>query len=226
MCCSGLLIGLVTPGRIGEFGKMAYLKKDNHSLGLGRAFLGTFLDKIFDLLFVSIITVSGFLLLPFLSRLTIDFYRITEWLGLTLLLLLISFGFFYLKNKEKLRAFLSEIFNDIKRFRTANILYLFFLTAGAWFFYFLGIYLVAASINLQGAIGFFYVAFASAIAQMATLLPISVLGVGTREAVLIFLLTPLGIPKETIILFSLLIMINYISLFAISFYCWLKKPLI
>lgn len=221
---AGLLMGLATPGKIGEFSRILYLKKDNYSVG--KALLGNLLDKISDLIFVLIFFTGALFLLPSLPDISVDYRSLTKLSGLILFLISASGTFFYFKNKVKFYGFLSEVIKDIKRFKTKDTLTVFFLTAITWLICFSIIYLIAASIGLNHSVGFFYLAFSSILVILSALLPISVLGIGTREAALIFLLTPLGIPKETVILFSLLIMANYLGLFAVCFYCWIKKPLI
>src|SRR3989338_19193 len=152
---SSSLLGLITPGKIGDFSKIAHLTKDRHSFG--RAFLGSFLERVFDLLFVIIFSAIALFTLP-------DFPTFN--------------------------------FN----------------------FYFLFTYLIAMSINLHQHINFFYLSFASAVSILAGFVPITVAGIGTREAVFIFLLTPLGITKEAVVIFSLLILVNYLALFSVNFF--------
>lgn len=221
---SSSLLGLVTPGKIGDFSRMAYLKKDKHSLG--RAFLGNFLDRLSDLFFISVFSIIAFFFLPLLPHLSLDYYTLIKWGGLAAALLSVLIIFFYLAKKESFYNFISEIVRDLKQFRINNILFILLISAINWLFYFFLIYLIAASINLHQTIGFLYLSFTAGIGILAAFVPISVLGIGTREATFIFLLTPLGIPKETIILFSLLVLVNYLTLFLIYLYCWFKKPVI
>lgn len=216
------LLGLATPGKIGDFSKITYLKKDNYSLG--RAFLGNFLDKFFDLVFISVFGIIALFFMRLLPHPIFNYFTMFKWLGLIILALIGIMIFFFLKNKTAFYNFIFEILTDIKKFKLKSVFYIFFLTAGQWFTYFLIIYLIATSINLHHYVGFFYLSFSSAMAILIGLLPISIMGLGTRDAILIFLLSPLGIAKETIILFSLLILLNYLSPLFIYLYCWLKKP--
>lgn len=219
---SSSLLSIITPARVGDFSKMAYLKKDGYSLS--RAFLGNFLDKFFDLAFVTVFLSVSIMFLPYLPSMTWNFGIMKKW-GWAVLILAVAI-FFYFRKKEPLFASLAEIWQDIKQFKFINLAYIFAITAVAWFFYFLMIYLIATSVNITPSVGFFYLSLGAAFALIAGLLPITFLGLGARDAVFIFLLLPLGIPRETIVLFSLLVLLNYLSLFAICFYCWLKKPII
>ena len=221
---SSSLLGLITPGKIGDFSKIAYLKKDNHSFG--RAFLGSFLERVFDLLFVVVFSSVVVFFIPFIPRFSIDYYDLIKLTGLIIIFLGVFLTLFYFFKKQFLLNFISEILNDLKQFKIKNILFIFATSAIVWFLYFLLVYLIATSINLHQSVTFLYLSFAAAVALLASFLPITVIGIGTREAVFIFLLKPLDISKETVIAFSLLILVNYLALFMINFYCWIKKPLI
>lgn len=220
---SSALLGLITPGRVGDFSKIAYLTKDNHSFS--RAILGNFLDKIFDVIFGIMFLFIALVFMPFLPNFSLNFAMFEKWawLGFVLVAIII---FFYFKKQGVLYAFLFEIWQDLKQFKLINIFYIFFVTVAAWFFYFLMIYLIGTSVGITDSVGFIYLSFGAALGLIGGLLPISILGLGTRDAVFIFLLLPLSIPRETIIIFSLLIVLNYLAMFAICFYCWYKKPLL
>lgn len=218
------MLALVTPGRIGEFSRAVYLKKDNYPTS--QILLGNVLDKIFDVLFVVVFAVISFVFLPFVPRFDINYLEIGKWAFLGIMILGAVFFIFYLLNKERFLDFIKGIFMDLKKFGPLKMCLLFVITAGSWLSFFAIVYFIGLSIGVAQITGFLYLAFASAVVNTAAFLPISVLGIGTRELVLIFLLTPLGIAKETIIFFSFLILVNYLSLFLICFLCWLKKPVI
>lgn len=220
---SSSLLGLITPGKIGDFSKVAHLKKDNHSLG--RAFLGSFLERIFDLSFAVAFVFVALFFIPIVPSFPLNLYALAKWIGLAIFFLLGFLALFYFFKKQFVLDLSREILEDLRKFKTKNISFIFTLSALVWFFYFLLIYLIAVSLDLQQNVTFLYLSFAAAIALLSGFLPITVVGIGTREAVFIFLFTPLGIAKETIITFSLLILINYLALFALNFYCWIKKPL-
>ena len=50
MYCSGLYLGVVTPGRMGEIAKALYLKKDGYSMG--KSLVGAVLDRLADFIFL------------------------------------------------------------------------------------------------------------------------------------------------------------------------------
>lgn len=219
---AGLFLSLIIPGRIGDFSKIIYLRKDNHSLN--KAFLGNLLDKLFDLFFLALFAFLGIFYFPIASYFPFNFNYFVKYVLMTLFVFLTIALFFYFKKREVVLNFIFETKNELKKIKAKNIFEISFFTVLSLFFYFLLIYLTAASIGIQN-IGFLYISFSAVFIIFATIIPVSILGIGTREAVLLILLSPRGIPKEIIIFFSALIMANYLSLFLICLFCWLKKPL-
>ena len=47
MYCAGILMGIMTPGRLGELAKIFYIKKDGYSYG--KSALSIIFDRIFDI---------------------------------------------------------------------------------------------------------------------------------------------------------------------------------
>jgi uncharacterized protein (TIRG00374 family) len=223
MLGSSSLFGLITPGRLGDFSKVAYLKQDKHSLT--RAFLSSFLDKLFDVFFVIIFILIALPLLDFPFKFYLNYSHLIKYGLLAGIVGIIVLAILYNKYKEKISCIVHELWFDLKKFKIKNILSIFLITTATWFGYFTMIYLIAMSIGLHQSVSFLYMAFAAAFGIISALIPISILGIGTREISLLTLLIPIGIPKETVILFSLLITINYVSLALIYFYCYLKRPL-
>jgi uncharacterized membrane protein YbhN (UPF0104 family) len=218
------LLGLATPGKLGDFSKIAYLKKDNHSFG--KAFLGSMLDKIFDLAFVIVFSIVLYLFFPLPLVIAVNYKKIILWGIAAVLVAGALVALLYAKKKEMMKNFISEIIYDLKSFSIGSSAIIFSITAIAWMIYFAMMYLIAMSIGFDKNAGFMHISFAVALALMSSLIPISMIGIGTRDAVFFFLFLPMGITKEAIIAFSFLIIINYLALFVVSFYCWLKKPVI
>lgn len=220
---SGSFIGIATPGKIGDFSKMAHLKKDNHSMT--GAFLGNFLDKFSDLVFAVLFTAIGVFYLPFLPPFNFNYYALIKW-GVIIAVAISLIGpVVFLKNRGLIINFILDIISGIRGIKTKSYFSIFFSTAVAWFTYYIIIYSNALSIGIGQEIGFFYLSFAATMIIFAGLVPISILGIGTRDATLVFMLAPFGISKEKIIAFSFLILLSYIYLSLIYLYCWLKKPI-
>lgn len=218
---AGLFLSLAVPGRLGDFSKITYLKKDSHSLN--KAFLGNLLDKLFDLFFLGIFAILGIFYFSAASSLNFEFNNFIKYILAAFFIFFSAALYFYFKKKSLLTSFILETKNDLKKIKVKNILEISFFTILSLFSYFILIYLIAVSIGIQN-IGFLYISFSAVFIIFATIIPVSILGIGTREAALLILLSH-KMPKETIIFFSALIMANYLSLFLICLFCWIKKPM-
>jgi uncharacterized protein (TIRG00374 family) len=82
------------------------------------------------------------------------------------------------------------------------------------------------SIALQMHIGLLTVSYAMSIGSLVTLVPISISGLGTREASMILYLGNMGVPHETAMAFSLLVfVVGYIGSGVIGAVAWWLKPI-
>ncbi len=233
MYCSGLYIGLLTPGRVGEVVKAFYLKKDGHSLG--KSLTSIFLDRLSDLVFLLVFACLGSLF--FLTLLEKQFLILV--LGLVILT-----GLLIIAIKTKLaRWFLNKIFvvfvpakyqqsckinfqdfiNDLKIYNLKSYSVIMSITALSWFVYFFQMYILAQGVGIH--ISPYYLSIVATIVGLVTIIPASISGIGTRDAALIIFLSPLLILREQIIVFSALILL--MSLFEVLFglICWFIKPL-
>jgi hypothetical protein len=61
-----------------------------------------------------------------------------------------------------------------------------------------------------------------ALVSVVALIPVTVMGVGTRDGVLVLAAGGLGISYEEAVGFSLLILITYLANLAIGFVCWIS----
>jgi len=232
---TSILIGLITPSRLGELTKVLYLKKDGYPLP--KALTSIILDRLMDIIFLVFFGYLGLLY----------FNNLFSKQLILIISLIIAFGLFflsfiYLKKKlarvifEKIFAKLipkkyqnnwkidtKEFFAAFKKYSYANLLYVFFITCSYWFFYYLLVFILARSLDIK--ISFFYLALAITAVNFINLLPISIAGLGTREATLLLILVPLNISGGKIISLSLLILMLSIITAIIGLYCWIKKPL-
>lgn len=229
---AGLYVGSLTPGKIGEASKVLYLKKDGYSLG--KSLVSLLLERFFDFVFLLIFIFFGSLfLLNFFYRQIIVFLIVILFSILLFFIFLKNRGIkslfkklFYIaagKHQNSWKFNFQEFLNDIKTFKLKNYLIIFLITVFFWLFYFIQMYLLAQSANIAN-IPFLQLSVILSIVGFITLIPISILGIGTRDAALIFFLTPYAIHKEQIIAFSSLVLLIYLSYVLIGLICWLIKP--
>ncbi len=104
------------------------------------------------------------------------------WLLLFIVLLLFICLFFY----KKFILLLKRIFFDIKELFINSLKTLKIMTFLVYMSYLLACFFDAKTFNIE--INFFYLVFVYTLASLITVIPISVNGLGTREALIIFLL--------------------------------------
>ncbi len=233
MYWSSMSAGFVTPGRIGELTKALYLKRDGYSFG--KSFVGVFLDRVSDLFFLGLFVVVGLfvffidvkkqiyfiLLIVFLIIVIVVFAIKKKWLNR----ILKSFFRIIVPNKYKNSWEINsqEFLNDIKTYNAKNYFIIFLITLFSYLFYYLQMYVLTKSCNLN--VPFLYLAFSLTVTGLITLLPISVSGIGTRDAALILLLSSFAVSTEQIIAFSSLILLTSIFATVIGVFAWIIKPL-
>lgn len=233
MYCSGLYIGILTPGRIGEISKAFYLKKDGHSMG--KSLVGIVIDRLTDLTFLLFfITVGSLFLVTTLKK---EVLFLVSGIAILTIVFWISFKIGLLKwfikklfdklipskYQESWKINFQDFVNNIKILKTKHWLIIFLITVFSWLFYYLQIYFLAKGLGIN--ISILYLSISATIAGLITLIPISISGIGTRDAALIALFAPFAISVEKTIAFSTLILL--LSLFAalIGLICWLIKPI-
>ena len=230
----GSYLGIITPGRLGDLSKIIYLKKDHYSSG--KSSVSVILDRLFDLFFLLIV---GYLGMFFFA----SFFQKTIF-SLTLIILSIILLLIIISKSNLLRLFFKKIFlliiplnyqkswklnfqdfiNDLKIYQLKDYSFILFITLFYWFIYYSQIFFLARSLNIV-TIPFLYLIISVTMAGLITLLPISISGIGTREATLILLFSFFQISPEATISFSMLILSMSILMALIGLVCWFKKPL-
>lgn len=224
MYFSGLYIGIITPGRLGELAKVLYLTKDKHSAG--KAFLSVFVDRIADLLFL---LTFGFLGFFAFSNLFIHQIVLLTAISSVMIFALIIIIMFHkqilylvrmLIHKTLSKRFssiidtaITDFFTGLKSITHNTYITILLLTLLSWLIYYIQMYLLTSALHFQ--IPFWYLAGAVTISGLITLLPISISGIGTRDVILITLFAALGIASEYALSLSFLILL--MSLFAALF---------
>ncbi len=229
----GFYIGMITPARFGEIIKVIYLKKDNHNTGQSLA--SVVLDRIFDVVFLLFFGSLGMIFFIRLFKEQIVFIFLFLLFIIILLLLIKSKWhkvfmkkFFYLivptKYQKSWKLYHQDFISSIKNYKVKNYIYAFVITFFSWIAYYVMAYFSAKSIDIN-EISFFVIAVTATISALATMLPISILGLGTREASIILVFSIFGISPETALSFSFLILFLNILTALIGFASWVIKPI-
>ncbi len=215
-----VLMGSFTPGQVGELGKALYLRSKNYEPGL--AWFSTFLDRILDVVFL---VGCGFLLFWGYEGLP------GGVLAGVLLLALGSLLLFKLGSKvwpvwrrkwlqrkaQQLKTFLDGANFSLPSYTPATLLGAMLPTSFAWLLNWAAIWVLARAMGLE--IPFFFLCWAMTAAALLALLPITVMGMGTRDAVLIFMLARIDIDGTSALALSamvLLLRLIYIAICGFS----------
>lgn len=231
---AGFFFSTITPGHIGDLIRVFYLKKDGYSVG--KSFVSIFLDRLAD---VSFLLIVGYLSMYFFAR----FFW--QYIIVITVIILIGLLVFFLFQRKKFLKILSkkilyflipqkykkswhlnyqDFIDDIKIYKLKNYFVLYSITIFNWFIYYSSMFLLAKSIGLDN-IPFIFLAMSVTIAALATLIPISILGLGTRDATLLLLFSFFNISPEKTIAFSTLYLLIILMAALLGLICWLKKPL-
>lgn len=203
--------GMITPGRLGELGKVIFLQKDNYSLA--KSSVSIIIDRLYD---VSILLILGiFSLIYFMSLLNPDAGILAVFLGIIIAaLILINFfkGGLWDLLKKAVKFLLPEekynkVINEWTVFKTdfgitfpSTVIPMLIYSILSYLCYYVQIYVIALGFGIN--ISFIYLGLCSSLASFISLIPISIGGLGTREAVFLFLLSKVSVPSETAVLIS------------------------
>jgi len=211
----GIGIGEFTPGRIGDFLKALFVNKRINSLAI--SFSSVLVDRIIDvttLVALGIISSVAFVLIFGVTIVSLPI--IAVMIGGML------FSFYLLFNKPLLKKLLRPFYNMLipEKFKeklskgfdlflsnsqkllkqpkllVSSIL----LSLVSWLLGAGTYYLLALSLGIE--MQFVFLLMVMALSNLVLLLPLSISGIGTRDALMILLFSLQGIPAETAVAFS------------------------
>jgi uncharacterized protein (TIRG00374 family) len=216
----GYFLGGVTPGRVGDLFRAKFLT-DKIGISLGKSLMAAVVDRVFDILVIFGLSALGILMI-------LQLFGIAVFSLCNLFILLVVFGLcLYILTIRKLTAkILSPLFNlfvpskfkektkidfdefykglDLLKERKRHLFASISVGILSWLVAGYGCYMLALSLSLN--ISYWYVLISVAISSLIALLPISISGLGTREATFIFLFSIINIVPEEAVSFSLLIL--------------------
>lgn len=206
----GYFYGFITPGGFGAFLSALYLKNESKT-SLPKCISNIMTFNTIDYISIFILgSIGGFFLLgryPYLFILIL------------VLLFFVTFLFtFYLRQKTSKHLFdkllqtqifkfiqqyvkdpIESFYDDLPSFK--SLLLPFLVSFFSWIVFYTELYLIAQLFNIH--IPYITFFFMLAIASSIAIIPISIYGLGTRDATLVALFSLYNIPPENIISFSL-----------------------
>ena len=184
---TGVFLAGITPGKIGEMGRAAYLKAEGMNAGI--AIVLMIIDRILDVVFIAILTVvsAGILF---------------GWQWAVIGALVMGIGF-------SLALLIRRASTILRTHITAtSIAPVTLWTVASWTVYFTWAITLAYTVGIHVPVMVLFSALV--FAGILALLPIAPSGLGTRDATLVFLLAPYGVPAEQAVALALLMFISII----------------
>lgn len=231
---ASMYAGIVTPGHLGDFVKVIYLRADK-GVALGRGFSSVFTDRLFDLLMLIGMAFSGALALALTGNMMIVILGwILVFAAMVFFLFSERFGrpiarmLFNLLVPKKMGVGLREQFESfydgMAQFKNRRIAVPFLMSVLTYAIMYAQCYLIARALDVP--ITFLNVAFCISAANLIALLPISISGIGTRDATLIALFSMLHLSRESALSFSIMFLfVSNVSACVIGVIAWFRKPL-
>ncbi len=202
-----VLLGTVTPARAGELVRMLHL--DQKGASRGTALFCVVMDRFYDLAVLGLVGAAALLTSAPLER------RFTLLLGVSIGVAGLAVLYLITRDPEKLR-FLGGLAPERLRRPAARLFGDFIhglsgstwagalaaggLTAAAWVLNYSTIYLFGLAFGFD--ISYVEMAGITSLATLATFVPVSILGLGTRDITLIALLSKHGVPAADALAFS------------------------
>ena len=214
---SSLYIGFITPGRLGEFVKTLYLKSDK-GINISKGFSSVLVDRLFDLYLLIILGLLGLWYFNILGQLSSSFLVLTFIIVLTPLIVLnrqLMEKFINTLYKvavfKKVKGNIEERFEDfydgLQKLISPKLFYSGLLTCMGYSMFFVQCYLIVMAMDLS--INFLTIILFMAISNLITFIPISISGLGTRDATLIFLFSQIGFQAELAVSYAFLVFITF-----------------
>jgi uncharacterized protein (TIRG00374 family) len=234
---SALAAGYVTPGRLGEFIRALYLTKDK-GVALGHAFSSVVLDRLLDLYLLLATAVAGAALFAVPRHLVGMSVAIlvTATAGPLLILIpgvrrrmvaLIAKGTSYLSDasyKQTLAQGLGGFQHGMEELLNVRLLVPMACTVLAYAVFYFQCYLIVLALGLPLSCP--YSAYSVSLASLLALLPVSISGLGVRDAAFVALFQSIGLSAEMAVSYSLLILLVFNAFGGlIGALAWFMKPL-
>lgn len=217
----GMFLGTITPGRLGDFSKIFYLKRIS-GCDFKKGLFVNVIDRLFDLGLLIIIAFGAM-------------YWIFNFRSILLyLIFLLLFFFMIILFRKQVGQYISAIFlklfkvpltgTDIQKILNLKLLFPFFFTTIPYALIFYQMIYIAncTSFNINP----FYLIGTLTLGNLVSLLPISISGLGTREAVFMATLSKIGLTAGQAVSLSLsFFLLNNFSILMISLFLFLiLKP--
>lgn len=224
---AAMYLSFITPGRVGEIAKAFFIHK-SQAVPLKRLLAGSILDRLYDvyvLIFTALVGI-GFVIKPSGSGSTM---LILTLVGIALAPLLmfvpvvrhvclscISWLPGKVQKTRRLYDQLNDFMKELDLLMSWRLLWGLGFTVCAYLIFFYACTLMARSVGVS--LSFYKMAFIVAWVNIASFLPISFAGIGTREACLVYFFAQEGLTSEAALAYSaVMFVLSYVIFGMIGF---------
>ena len=205
-------LSIVTPGRVGDFVKVAYLRSAGVST-VGKSLASVLVDRLIDVIGLALVATLGLLVVASDGRITLTTAGFVLFIMLILALLLSRPFLTRLSNivgkiplppalREGIIFQTGELIEGLESIANWRFIYPVTLTLVSYVVFFTMCYGIALALDLPGSP--LFPGFVAAATSVASVLLITVSGFGTREAVSLYLFGLVGLSAEQALSFSIL----------------------
>jgi uncharacterized protein (TIRG00374 family) len=215
----GFAVGIATPGRIGDFSRAYYTKE---RMGMGKSLVTVLTDRLVDIAILFCLTIAGML-----SFLTILANQSSMLATTVIFFSIFLLGIYVFSRKSALKAVMKPLcrrvvparykqrFNvaagdfmngiDTMKSRKRVVAGSALIGIAAWFFSILQFYFLAAALGINAS--YVFLLSVMPIVVLFDTLPVSIAGIGTRDALLVLFFGAIALSKEQAISFSFMVLI-------------------
>lgn len=233
---SGIYLGLITPGKLGELSKALYLKQSGVTKTTSNALSSVIIDRLFDLYILFCFSMTGII---YFDKEQIPTFLGWCGLGISIFIPFLLYSklplqclsnfllnrTFKTRTSERLSDNIKLFINDFKFLTPFKFLNAGILTLISYIIFFIQCALISISITMS--IDYLELFLGMATANLLSMVPITIAGLGTRELVLYFLWGHTSVIANEIIAYSIAILIVfYLGGAVLGFISWWLKPLL
>lgn len=208
-----IALGALTPGRVGELVKAGPAAA--RGVGLSRALASVLLDRLWDVACLALLAA----LAPPLLGLRLGRDELLALGGVALVALAVLLGLALSGGGRRLGRWLPSLVPSLASGAGTPWAACAALTLASWALTLAASWLYARALGLP--LSYPEMAALAALCSLVASLPISIAGAGTRDATLLLVLAPLGVPRAAILALSLLMLSNTLfvgALCAVAFW--------
>ncbi|MFW5781762.1 MAG: lysylphosphatidylglycerol synthase transmembrane domain-containing protein [Candidatus Muiribacteriaceae bacterium] len=204
---AGLFSGSLTPSRTGELVKIRYIDSVKKTQGIYIVIM----DRLFDIFGIALCGLAALYYINY--RFVFDNRQVLILFSLLIVLFFLFFFFIfpYFRKRIDIDILRKYLFAD-------NLFQIISLTLCGFAVYFLWYFVLSRAGGID--IPYITLFFIQSIVIVVNLLPVTIMGMGTREAVYLYFMKDYGYNKSSILGFGMLILFFYILNIITGFICF------